>query len=101
MKLKLIAVSVALALGAVSGAQAQTKADDSTRQARKTEENRIEAQAKAERQKCDPMKGNAKDICQAEAKGKEKVAKAELNARDDKEQARAQKKGADAKARPA
>jgi hypothetical protein len=121
MKLKLIAVSVALALGAATGAQAQTRseannprtnspladqaASDSardtmrgSRDARKAEEERIEAQAKAERQKCDPMKGNAKDICQAEAKGKEKVAKAELDAKHAKDRVKAQQKVTEAKA---
>ena len=39
---------------------------------------RIEQTAKADKKACEPMKGNAKDICEAEAKAKEKVAKAEL-----------------------
>ena len=44
----------------------------------KAEKQRIEAEAKAAKEKCKDMKGNAKDICMAEAKGNEKVAKAEL-----------------------
>ena len=44
----------------------------------KAEKQRIEAEAKAAKEKCKDMKGNAKDICMAEAKGQEKVAKAEL-----------------------
>jgi hypothetical protein len=44
------------------------------------------------------MKANAKDICMAEAKGKQKVAKAELDAKHEKDQAKAQKKVQDAKA---
>jgi hypothetical protein len=39
----------------------------------------IEADAKAAKKACDSMKDNAKDICQAEAKGKEKLAKKELD----------------------
>lgn len=39
---------------------------------------RIAADAKAAKAKCKDMKGNAKDICMAEANGQEKVAKAEL-----------------------
>ena len=39
----------------------------------------IEADAKAAKEKCKPMGGNARDICQAEAKGKEKLAKKELD----------------------
>jgi hypothetical protein len=37
-------------------------------------------QYKADKDACGSMSGNAKDICQAEAKGKEKVAKAEAEA---------------------
>ena len=35
---------------------------------------------KADKEKCDALTANAKDICQKEAKGKEKVAQAELEA---------------------
>lgn len=43
------------------------------------EKDRIEADAKAAKQKCEGLKDNAKDICQAEAKGNEKLAKKELD----------------------
>jgi hypothetical protein len=43
----------------------------------------IEQTYKADKQACDAMKDNAKDICMAEAKGKEKVAKAELQYQKD------------------
>ena len=43
------------------------------------EKDRIEADAKAAKEKCKSMSGNAKDICQAEAKGTEKLAKKELD----------------------
>lgn len=46
----------------------------------KTAKDKIEADAKADKAACKSMSGNARDICQAEAKGKEKVAKAELEA---------------------
>lgn len=46
----------------------------------RAEKERIETQAKADRKACDSFSGNAKDICEAEAKGKEKVARAELEA---------------------
>ena len=39
----------------------------------------IEADAKAAKAKCKDLKDNAKDICQAEAKGHEKLAKKELD----------------------
>ncbi len=43
------------------------------------EKDRVEADAKAAKEACKSMKDNAKDICQAEAKAKEKVAKKELD----------------------
>ena len=39
---------------------------------------KIAADYKADRATCDAMKDNAKDVCVEEAKGKEKIAKAEL-----------------------
>ena len=45
----------------------------------KQEKDRIEADAKAAKDACKSMKDNAKDICEAEAKGKEKLAKKELD----------------------
>lgn len=48
----------------------------------KAEKQRIEKDAKAAKGKCKDMKGNAKDICMAEARGQEKVAKAELELKE-------------------
>jgi hypothetical protein len=48
----------------------------------KTAKDGIDAAYKSDKAACDPLSGNAKDICMAEAKGKRKVAKAELDARD-------------------
>ena len=45
----------------------------------KREKDRVEAEAKAAKEKCKALKDNAKDICQAEAKATEKVAKKELD----------------------
>lgn len=45
------------------------------------EKARIEAAYKEQRHACDSLSGNAKDICVEEAKGKEKVARAELDYR--------------------
>jgi hypothetical protein len=45
----------------------------------KREKDRIEADAKAAKEKCKSLDGNTKDICQAEAKANEKVAKKELD----------------------
>lgn len=44
----------------------------------KASKTRISAEEKAEKKLCDAQSGNAKDICVEEAKGKEKVAMAEL-----------------------
>lgn len=62
-----------LALAAF-GAQAQMPAADV-----KAAKERIAATYKADKAACDALKDNAKDICVEEAKGKEKVAKAELD----------------------
>ena len=108
LKLCSIAAALALALGtsAVQGQQspAAPRADRpaaerpaSDRKVRDAEEDRIEADYKAATAKCDTMQGNAKDVCQKEAKGKEKVAKAELAAQKDPSP-RNQRRLADAKA---
>jgi hypothetical protein len=75
MKIQLMSIAVAMAFSL--GAQAQST---STRQVKNADEDRIEAEYKAARERCDTMQGNAKDVCQKEAKGKEKIAKAELDA---------------------
>jgi membrane-bound lytic murein transglycosylase len=49
-----------------------------TRAQKKAAEDRIEDTAKADKKACKSMSGNAKDVCEAEAKAKEKVAKADL-----------------------
>src|SRR5438067_520657 len=99
-KLLSIAAAVALALGSAAGvAQAQSTSDKPTvgaradggkdakpsvdRKERKAEEDKIEAQYKADKAKCGEMKGNEKEACEADAKGKENVAKAELKAKYD------------------
>ena len=47
----------------------------------KTLHEQVEADAKAAKAKCKDLKANAKDICQAEAKANEKIAKKELDLR--------------------
>ena len=71
-----IAAAVALAFSASAGAQAMTKSEY---QAGK---DGIHAEAKtAKKSACDPLGGNARDICTAQADGREKVALADLEAR--------------------
>jgi hypothetical protein len=81
LKLKIIGIAALLAF--TGGAFAQTTAPSSSaeRKMKNADEDKIEAQYKADKAKCDAMSGNAKDVCQKEAKGKEKVAKAELDAK--------------------
>jgi hypothetical protein len=90
MKLQILSLAVAAAFAA--GAQAQ---DVSKRQVKNADQDRIEAEYKAARERCDPMQGNAKDVCQKEAK--ENVAKAELEAKNDPTPAN-QRKAKEAKA---
>jgi len=84
-------LAVAAALGFAGSATAMTKAE------MKTEKDRVETDYKTAKAKCDGLKGNAKDVCMAEAKGAHKVAKAELDARD-KDTAKAREKVRVAKA---
>lgn len=89
------AVSAALMLGATTLATAQktpsepakavqpksmeNKAQGISGDEYKREKDRVEADAKAAKEKCKSMKDNAKDVCEAEAKGNEKLAKKELD----------------------
>ena len=79
MKKYCIAVAVALAAGVTPWTFA---ADGMSRDAYKAEKDKIEATAKVDKKACEPMKENAKDVCEAEAKAKEKIAKAELDAQN-------------------
>jgi hypothetical protein len=106
MTLKLCSIAAALALAFATGAQAQgtmskdaAKADrpSADRKVKNAEEDRIEAEYKSAKAKCDTMKGNEKEVCEADAKGKEKVAKAELDAQKNPS-ARNQQKVEEAKA---
>ena len=74
-------ISLAVAIGFGIGCNAYA-ADGMSKDAYKAEKDKIEAQAKADKKACDGMKDNAKDVCQAEAKAKEKIAKAELDAQN-------------------
>jgi hypothetical protein len=74
MKTRLLMLSVALSCAFAGSAMALTKEEY------KTQKDQISADYKANRDKCSAMKANAKDICVSEAKGVDKVAKAELEA---------------------
>jgi hypothetical protein len=75
-KLNLMAAAMILALSTPAFA-----ADAMTKDQVKAERDRIASELKANKEKCNGLKGNAKDICMAEAQGQEKVSKAELAAK--------------------
>lgn len=73
MMLKTLALASMLSFG--SGAFAADRMSSADVKAAKE---RISAEHKADKAACDRLAGNAKDVCQDEADGKEKIAKAEL-----------------------
>jgi hypothetical protein len=77
MKAKLMALALAAAFGYSSSGLAALSKEEL-----KAEENRISAEHKTAKDQCDSLKANAKDICVAEANGANKIAKAQLEARD-------------------
>lgn len=69
-----IAIAIGLAFSAGAMAQAMSKGEY------KFGQNRVAAEYKSGKAACAALAGNAKDVCRLEALGKEKVAKAELEA---------------------
>ena len=67
-----------LMLAIASSCLLATQANALTKDEYKAEKDKIQANYKVDKTKCDALKDNAKDICDKEAKGKEKVALAEL-----------------------
>ena len=76
-----IRMTMIAAVAACAYAGTGLAADTMPKDQYKTEKQRIEADGKSAREKCKGMSANAKDVCMAEAKGNEKVAKAELEAK--------------------
>ena len=76
-KLTITATVAALSLAFSAAALA----DDQSKAEYKADKNSIQAEYKSAKAVCDQFKANAKDICVAEAKGKENVALSELEAR--------------------
>lgn len=70
--------AIALAIGLIFSAGAM--AESMTKNQYKSHVKSIESEYKVDKAGCDSLAGNAKDICVAEAKGKQSVAKAELEA---------------------
>ena len=67
-----LAAAITLAFGTAAIASPMSKTDY------KASKKTIEAEYKSAKAGCDAFKANANDICEAEAKGKEQVALAEL-----------------------
>lgn len=74
MKTKYLILTTALFCTLGGNAIAMTSAEY------KTQKDRLAGDYKVNRDKCTTLKSNAKDICVSEAKGTEKIAKAELEA---------------------
>lgn len=74
MKIKLLMLTLAMSCTFAGGAMAMTKTEY------KAQQDTIVGQYKVAKDKCSGLKANAKDICMSEAKGYEKVAKADLEA---------------------
>jgi hypothetical protein len=77
-KTKLLGCSLAACLAAAGLALAAE--GGIAKDAFKAAQERIEAQATAQHKACSRWQGNARDVCEAQAKGREKTAKAELQA---------------------
>ena len=69
---------------------ASTPALAMTRAEIKAHSDKIAADYKAAKENCDSLSGNAKDICMAEAKGKEHVARVQFSVVNKKDTAKAQ-----------
>lgn len=72
--LTVLLASGGIALASMAGAQPMTK------QAYDAEVAKLKASHKAEKERCDALSGNAKDICQVQAKAKHDIAKADAEA---------------------
>jgi hypothetical protein len=74
LKMKVIVLALGFAFSAGAMAEGMSNSEY------KAEKEKISADYKTAKEACDPLAGNAGDICGAGAKGKEKVAKADLEA---------------------
>lgn len=78
LKLHPTLIALAISLTLSGGAMAQTLSKDDY----KAGKDKISADYKSAKAACDALSANPKDICIAQAKGAEKIAKAELDARN-------------------
>jgi hypothetical protein len=82
MKKSIVAFATVLCCAFAGSAFAADAAPTMDAKAYKAEKDQIEATEKAEKKACGTLKGNAKDVCKKEAKAKERIAKAELDAKN-------------------
>lgn len=75
--------AVALAVGMACSAGVMAAAETMSKDEYKAAKTRVEADYKAAKAACASLSGNAKDVCEAEAKGKETFGMAELEARNE------------------
>jgi len=73
-RLNTLMLIMAISFGYSAGPMAEGLSKDDY----KTERARIEATYELDKRGCDSLSGNANDVCEVEAKGKERVAMAEL-----------------------
>jgi hypothetical protein len=73
-------IVIAIAVAGLAFGQAVFGADRMSKEAYNAEKDKVDAEYKAEIERCDSQTGNAKDICKAQAKGKHKAAKADAEA---------------------
>ncbi|HET8745229.1 MAG TPA: hypothetical protein VFM98_06475 [Ramlibacter sp.] len=74
-------IGLALLLGVGAGGLVYSADGAMGKGAYEAAQHRIETQAKAQRKACGRFEGQPKEVCEAQAKGWEKIAKAELQAR--------------------
>jgi hypothetical protein len=77
LRARIGAIAIAFGIGHATGADAQTMSKPQY----KSGKDDIAAEYKAEKDACGSMAGNDRDICKVEAAGREKVARAELEAK--------------------
>ena len=81
MKLCSLALLACLAAGAFAASKLPARPAPMTKQVYEAEKAKIEAEAKADRKLCAAFKGDRKNVCETEARGRADALEAELEAR--------------------
>lgn len=80
-KTESLVLVLGLALAGAAGATMPKAQAPLTKQAYEAQKAQLDAQYKADGKLCDPLKGHAEKVCEAEAKGRHEALRAELEAR--------------------